>query len=915
MTAARRGRCSAALAFAALALTGTAAAQPVSTSIKLDHFGYRPGDEKVAVFTANPGATVSVRNESNVVVFTVPGSGGSITAKGQDGFGSFDNVWWVDFSPFATPGTYHLHSVALNARSYDFVIGGAVHEPALRAAVKTFYRQRCGTPKPAVHAGVWEDIAACHVSDTATRPAPGHADRGTLDLSGGWHDAGDYNKYVWRDAASAVLTLLRAYEEHPGAFGDDLGIPESGNGVPDLIDELRWELDWMMKMQLPDGSVLSRMHNGTFAWSAPPSTDGSQRFYQDPDAESAAVFAGSAALASRVFGRAGQWAYAHTLRQAALRTWSWLEGQPRDGLKAWAAAEVFRLDPTVDSARAAVDAHHPDWGVVFLDVAAWDTQAALAYVQAPGATPAVVARMRVGIGAQVNYIFDSDDLYRNGMPEWAYFWGSNAQRAAYGSFLLLAARLGATGSRTAAACRAHAQDYLRFFHGQNALSMLYLSNMAALGGEHSSWQIYHGWFGDSWSAYSRANHIGKPPGVVEPHYPYFAGVDNHGVDDADVSAVGPAPGFVAGGPNKNYGGNSTPPLGAVGYNRFYRDWCEQRLGIPNSWEITENSIEYQGHYVALGAPFSAGLRRASLVVDATASASADGNGVFEPGEAVAVTTGWRNDMPRAVSFTGAITSFTGPAGGTYAINDGAAGYGVAAPGQAVTCAATGNCYVLAASGARPGVHWDASARETASTGDASSWRVHLGDSFGDVPRAHPFYRFVETLLHAGVTSGCTEASYCPGGTTTRAQMAVFLLRGREGGAYVAPPATGVFDDVPTTHPFAGYIEELRRRGITSGCSETPLRYCPDAPVLRSQMAFFLLRALEGRAYVPPPAIGVFEDVPASDFFAPYIEELARRGITSGCSAAPPRYCPGDPVTRSQMAVFLVRTFSLALYGA
>jgi hypothetical protein len=133
--------------------------------------------------------------------------------------------------------------------------------------------------------------------------------------------------------------------------------------------------------------------------------------------------------------------------------------------------------------------------------------------------------------------------------------------------------------------------------------MVYLTNMAALGGEHSSFQFYHAWFGDSENEYSRDRFVGKPAAVVEPDYPYYKGTDNHGIGDNKSSTLGPAPGFVTGGPNKDYGGDASPPLGAVYYNRFYRDWNDQEVWTARTWEITENSIGYQGPYVALGAYF------------------------------------------------------------------------------------------------------------------------------------------------------------------------------------------------------------------------------------------------------------------------------------------------------------------------
>jgi S-layer homology domain len=123
----------------------------------------------------------------------------------------------------------------------------------------------------------------------------------------------------------------------------------------------------------------------------------------------------------------------------------------------------------------------------------------------------------------------------------------------------------------------------------------------------------------------------------------------------------------------------------------------------------------------------------------------------------------------------------------------------------------------------------------------------------------------------------------------------------------SPGGCAGFNDVPAGSPFCPFIEELVRRGITSGCGGG--NYCPSASVTRAQMAVFLLRTLEGSGYTPPPCVPgqeMFNDVPASSPFCPWIEELARRGITGGCGGG--NYCPSASVDRAQMAVFLVRTF-------
>ncbi len=194
------------------------------------------------------------------------------------------------------------------------------------------------------------------------------------------------------------------------------------------------------------------------------------------------------------------------------------------------------------------------------------------------------------------------------------------------------------------------------------------------------------------------------------------------------------------------------------------------------------------------------------------------------------------------------------------------------------------------------------------TGDI--YTIIKSATFIDVPLDYSVNSYIERLYNAGITGGCslTPLMYCPENTVTRAQMAVFLLRGIHGSGYT-PPAVGAgtgFADVPTNHPVAAWIKQLAAEGITGGCSGG--NYCPDATVTRAQMAVFLLRSKYTSAYTPPPANGDFTDVPMDHLMAAWIEQLAAEGITGGCGAGV--YCPDGNVTRAQMAVFLVRTFNL-----
>ncbi len=182
-------------------------------------------------------------------------------------------------------------------------------------------------------------------------------------------------------------------------------------------------------------------------------------------------------------------------------------------------------------------------------------------------------------------------------------------------------------------------------------------------------------------------------------------------------------------------------------------------------------------------------------------------------------------------------------------------------------------------------------------------------TFADVAPTHWAWSWIERLFLSGLTRGCGGGLYCPEAPVSRAEMAVFLQRGRKGAGHRPPPGTGtVFTDVPATHWAVSWIEELYADQITSGCATNPLRYCPEAPVTRAQMAVFLVRSKYGPTFSPPAAVGLFSDVPATYWAARWIEQLARDGITSGCGGN--NYCPDQLVTRAQMAVFLVRTFNL-----
>lgn len=340
---------------------------------------------------------------------------------------------------------------------------------------------------------------------------------------------------------------------------------------------------------------------------------------------------------------------------------------------------------------------------------------------------------------------------------------------------------------------------------------------------------------------------------------------------------------------------------------------QQRSSIASdevgNFVVTWQSQNQDGSGYGIFAQRFGGLSPAALSVDTP------GNQVLEPGEAVDVRPVWRNVNGSAQTFDGALLEISGPPGAGYSITDASGGYGTVPNGASGPCT---DCYSVSVSdpATRPAAHWDAVVVETIvpdTHGQQKSWRLHIGRSFSDVAASSPFYRFVETILHEGVTGGCAPEVYCPLSSTTRAQMAVFVLVSKEAAGYTPPACVAgseMFADVPASDGFCRWIEELARRGIVGGCS--PGLYCPMAPATREQMAVFVLRALDPTLTPPPCGAPMFADVPPTSGFCRWIEELARRGVVTGCGGG--NYCPATDVSREQMSVFLTVTFGLKLYG-
>jgi hypothetical protein len=192
-----------------------------------------------------------------------------------------------------------------------------------------------------------------------------------------------------------------------------------------------------------------------------------------------------------------------------------------------------------------------------------------------------------------------------------------------------------------------------------------------------------------------------------------------------------------------------------------------------------------------------------------------------------------------------------------------------------------------------------------------TFTVYQGMDFLDVPSDSLFYTEIGKLAARGVTLGCTQdhAFYCPNDPVLREQMAAFILRAK--GEFSPPdPASQRFTDVPPTNVFYNFIDRLAVLGITVGCNPPDnTMYCPSSAVTREQMSAFILRGL-GEFDPPTPVSQRFTDVPSNNLFYNFIDRMAVLNITLGCTPDHMMYCPGDPVTRGQIAAFLVRAFDL-----
>ena len=472
------------------------ASEKASAQIKVDQVGYLPNATKVAVVTAAAKTFEVKRASDNGTVFK--GTLGAAHLDADTG----DSVQLADFTKLEKAGTYYLDVDGVG-RSWTFAIKPDVFLHTYYLAMRAFYGQRCGTAVDLGPEFPGYKYSACHLKGEFHASS---GKQGERDNIGGWHDAGDYGRYVVNSGISTG-TLLWTWEIFgPKLKSIKLNIPESGNGTPDILNETRWNLEWILKMQDDDGGTWHKQTSERFAGFVMPEDDDlpsevigtGQMPYKSTCAT--ADLTAVAAIAARVYQPFDAKFAARNL-DAARKGWQWAEKNPTavfrnpQGVNTgeygdnncsdellWAAGELWRTSG--DAAygdyfvkhypdfRPSLDAPSPEgWGNV-ANLGIWT----YAMSKQKGADATVVADIRKRTSEAAHAIVEQTrkNPYHVSLQSKDYVWGSNGVAANYGMELLVANTLAPDSSFVESA-----QDDLHYLLGRNAFSISWVTQVGA----------------------------------------------------------------------------------------------------------------------------------------------------------------------------------------------------------------------------------------------------------------------------------------------------------------------------------------------------------------------------------------------------------------------------------------------------
>jgi len=529
--------------------------EPQAPALSMNQVGYFPASKKVASlssfdFESLPWSLVDTASKNTVAK--------GMTSPGSSDLLSGDTLHVADFSSFSAPGEYYL--IIGESRGPVFRIAGDIMKGICVDSLKYFYRSRSGIELKPEYAGATWARDAGHATDAKVPVFNGTDAQGKkwdgydyfVNGSGGWYDAGDYGKYVVNGGIS-VWTLQNAYERNPGRFKDgELGIPESGNAYPDILDEARWELEFMLNMQIPEGQGLAgmcfhKLHDRK--WAAIPCPlptdfdnnldrkDGCEtgRFVYEPTTAATLNLAACAAQASRLWSSTDK-AFADRCLAAAKAAWKAARASPallagnvpgdgggnyedRDVSDEffWAAAELFAATGGEEYLKFLKGSPYwkdfPGLDARKASAMSWSDTAALGAISLISAASGLGKSDRATLSSRILETADRylEDASRGGygipMESSGYVWGSNS--VLLNNAIILALAYDATKKVAYRDAVGRAMDYLL---GYNGLRRSFVTG-------YGSFSVYH------------------------PHHRLWA-------NDPDSGYVAPPPGVVAGGPDK-----------------------------------------------------------------------------------------------------------------------------------------------------------------------------------------------------------------------------------------------------------------------------------------------------------------------------------------------------------------------------
>ena len=447
-------------------------------NIVVNQVGFLPEMKKTAVFGSKcrDNEFEVVNSSDDRAVYT-----GKIGAEKYDPY-SGENVRCGDFSAVAQEGCYYIRTLSCG-KSHSFTIAQDVYNNLITDMVRMMYLQRCGTALDEKHAGVFAHTP-CH-----TEMAYVYGTNIGIDVSGGWHDAGDYGRYTVAAALTAAEMML-AYEANPELFSGETNIPESGNGIPDILNEVKYGLDWLFKMQDSSGGVYHKVTCAGFPGFVMPENERDRLILCPLSKTATGSFAAVMAMASDCF-REIDGEYARKCLCAAEKAWAFLmsgkgelitrnpegiitgayENSSCINETYWAAAQLYKATGKTE------------YGEVFGQIAAqkvlmgfgWENVGNLgnlAYLSLDEklADPLTVQRIRDDIIGCADWHISVADLGRYAVATENYCWGSNSQIA--GSAMQLMLAYGLTSDRK---YYNYASEQLSYILGKNPADICFVT--------------------------------------------------------------------------------------------------------------------------------------------------------------------------------------------------------------------------------------------------------------------------------------------------------------------------------------------------------------------------------------------------------------------------------------------------------